>query len=381
MKISYGTGSFSSSNQIKRTRSSDSIEKLAASTDDNKELLKPTTQPSAADNSTNSILQNVGNTVHWLLVNPNLLWVLLAPKLNATIWSRQAGRQNAGEAIPQGILDFIGSLDCSDSIPTLGSISLLNNGFKYNGSGPIDAARICSLCDAYNAFHSPGSKTFFMFLDSIKECYEALVIAKFLALMYSYLKISISKNIVPDEIKGREIHHSFPMTLFQPHTVRLNHHTLKLLKYWTWQFVIIRPVCSVLMIALQALGLYPSWLSWTFTIILNVSVSLALYSLVVFYHVFAKELAPHSPLAKFLCIKGIVFFCFWQGVVIDVLAAVGVIRSHHFWLDVEHIEEAIQNVLICLEMVVFSVLQQYAYHVAPYSGDVESKMKLNKKRE
>ncbi|BBH00829.1 Protein of unknown function D [Prunus dulcis] len=115
-------------------------------------------------------------------------------------------------------------------IPTLGSISLLNNGFKYNGSGPIDAARICSLCDAYNAFLSP-------------ECYEAL------------------------------------------------------------------------------------------------------------------------------------------GVVIDVLAAVGVIRSHHFWLDVEHIEEAIQNVLICLEMVVFSVLQQYAYHVAPYSGDVESKMKLNKKRE
>lgn len=88
-----------------------------------------------------------------------------------------------------------------------------------------------------------GSKPFFTFLDSVKECYEALVssvsfssassfrlpnfcfsrslfsnlqvIAKFMALMYSYLKISISKNIVPDEIKGREIHHSFPMTLFQ----------------------------------------------------------------------------------------------------------------------------------------------------------------------
>lgn len=40
------------------------------------------------------------------------------------------------------------------------------------------------------------------------------VIAKFLGLLYSYLNISISKNIVPDEIKGREIHHSFPMTLF-----------------------------------------------------------------------------------------------------------------------------------------------------------------------
>lgn len=46
-------------------------------------------------------------------------------------------------------------------------------------------------------------------------CAECQVIAKFLALMYSYLNISMSNNIIPDEIKGREIHHSFPITLFQ----------------------------------------------------------------------------------------------------------------------------------------------------------------------
>ncbi|KAG9459522.1 hypothetical protein H6P81_004030 [Aristolochia fimbriata] len=224
-----------------------------------------------------------------------------------------------------------------------------------------------------------GSKAFFTFLDSVKECYEALVIAKFLALMYSYLNISISKSIVPDEIKGREIHHSFPMTLFQPRTVHLDHRTLKQLKYWTWQFVVIRPICSIFMIVLQLLGLYTTWISWTFTIILNISVSLALYSLVVFYHVFAKELAPHKPLSKFLCIKGIVFFCFWQGIVLEILAAIGIIRSHHFWLDVEHIQEALQNVLVCIEMVIFSVIQQYAYHVSPYSGDIASKLKMDKK--
>lgn len=223
-----------------------------------------------------------------------------------------------------------------------------------------------------------GSKPFFMYLESIKECYEALVIAKFLALMYSYLNISISKNIVPDEIKGREIHHSFPITLFQPHTVRLDHRTLKQLKYWTWQFVVIRPICSLLMIILQILGLYTTWISWTFTIILNISVSLALYSLVVFYHVFAKELEPHKPLSKFLCIKGIVFFVFWQGIVLEILAELGILKSHYYWLDVEHIEEAIQNTLVCLEMVVFSVLQQYAYHVSPYSGDVQAKLKSKK---
>lgn len=226
-----------------------------------------------------------------------------------------------------------------------------------------------------------GSETFFMFLDSIKECYEGLVIAKFLALMYSYLNISISQNRVPDEIKGREIHHSFPMTLFQPRTVHLDHQTLKLLKYWTWQFAIIRPVLSILMIVLQLLGLYAQWISWTFSIILNISVSLALYSLVIFYHVFAKELAPHKPLAKFLCVKGIVFFCFWQGFVLDILASTGIIRSHHFWLDVEHIQAALQNVLICLEMVVFSVIQQYAYHVHPYAGDVQNRLRKEKKED
>ncbi|KAJ3675647.1 hypothetical protein LUZ60_004689 [Juncus effusus] len=224
-----------------------------------------------------------------------------------------------------------------------------------------------------------GSKAFFTFLDSVKECYEALVIAKFMALMYSYLNISLSKNIVPDEIKGRELHHSFPVSLFLPRTIRLDHATLKMLKYWTWQFVVIRPVLSVLMILLETIGVFPSWLSWTFTIILNISVSMALYALVLFYHVFAKELAPHNPLAKFMCIKGVVFFCFWQGIALEVLAAFGIIKSNHFWLDVEHIQEAIQNVLVIVEMVFFSVLQQYAYHVAPYSGADRAKFEKKNK--
>ncbi|KAL5730071.1 hypothetical protein ACHQM5_002943 [Ranunculus cassubicifolius] len=222
-----------------------------------------------------------------------------------------------------------------------------------------------------------GSEIFFTCLESIKECYEALVIAKFLALLYSYLNISISKNIVPDGIKGREIHHTFPMTYFQPHTVRLDHGNLKLLKNWTWQFVIIRPACSILMIALQLLDFYPTWLSWTFTMILNTSVSLALYSLVIFYHVFAKELAPHSPLSKFLCIKGIVFFCFWQGLMLSFLVSAGIIRSHHHWLDVEHIQEGYQNILVCVEMVVFSVIQGFAYSATPYTA--KAKLKTGKK--
>ncbi|KAL6546661.1 hypothetical protein OROMI_022382 [Orobanche minor] len=226
-----------------------------------------------------------------------------------------------------------------------------------------------------------GSKQIFMVLASVKDCYEALAVAKFLALMYSYLKISMNENVVPDEIKGREIHHSFPMTLFQPRKTHLNHQTLRLLKYWTWQFVVIRPVCSILMTTLQVIGFYPSWLSWTFIIVLSLSFSLAMYSLVLFYHVFARKLEPHKPLAKFICIKGIVFFCFWQGVVLDVLVAMGTVRSHHFWLDTEHVGKSLHNILVCAEMLIFSLLQQYAYHVSPYSGDIVSKLQQQRKYE
>ena len=70
-----------------------------------------------------------------------------------------------------------------------------------------------------------------------------------------------------------------------------------------------------------------------------------------------------------------------QGIVLDILVSLGVIRSHHVWLDVEHIEEALQNVLVCVEMVFFSAIQQYAYNVAPYRDDGTSSVKLDKKKE
>ncbi|VFQ58593.1 unnamed protein product [Cuscuta campestris] len=213
---------------------------------------------------------------------------------------------------------------------------------------------------------SPESKMLFTFLKTVKECYEALVIAKFLGLMYTYLNMSTSENIVPDEIKGREIHHSFPVTLFQPRTVQLDDYTLKQLKDWTWQFVVIRPVCSISMTALQILGAYPAWVGWTFTTILNISVLLAFYSLVVFNHTFAKELAPYQPYPKFFYIKGIVFFCFWQGIALKILAALGIIKSHYAWLDVEDIPEALQNILVLAEMHVLKCFLDHGYTAEPY---------------
>ncbi|KAL2523595.1 Protein of unknown function (DUF300) [Abeliophyllum distichum] len=216
-------------------------------------------------------------------------------------------------------------------------VSNLHRRYLQNGSRATHTDWIHCMCNANSSLHNTAYVGALQILEEAKGTkgnnyyrpHGSLVMAKFLGLMCTYLNISISKNIVPDESKAREIHHTFPMSLFL--------------------FAVIRPVCCVLMIALQLLGIYPSWLSWTFSIILNISVSLALYALVIFCHVFAKELAPHKPLAK---------------------------------LDVEHLEEALQNVLVIVEMGFFSISMKYAYTAAPYrTGSVSNTADKKKKND
>jgi len=49
------------------------------------------------------------------------------------------------------------------------------------------------------------------------------------------------------------------------------------------------------------------------TIIYNVSVSLALYGLFLFYAATKHSLAKYEPVLKFLTVKSVIFLTFWQG--------------------------------------------------------------------
>ena len=55
----------------------------------------------------------------------------------------------------------------------------------------------------------------------------------------------------------------------------------------------------------------------------NASVTLALYYLVYFYHATlpCEPLQRAKPLLKFIAVKLIVFFCFWQSMVISLLVS------------------------------------------------------------
>lgn len=59
----------------------------------------------------------------------------------------------------------------------------------------------------------------------------------------------------------------------------------------------------------------------------NISFTLAFYCLFTFYLATKTILKASKPLLKFICIKLVVFFVFWQGLVFAILSGVGVVPA------------------------------------------------------
>ncbi|EOD36833.1 hypothetical protein EMIHUDRAFT_201087 [Emiliania huxleyi CCMP1516] len=224
-------------------------------------------------------------------------------------------------------------------------------------------------------------------LDGAKECYEAFGIWSFLELMLSYTGCVSAPNGaavgVPDKLKGVEVHLPFPLPLFcgASHWT-FDRRVADRLRRWAMQFVYVRPILAVLTITATGLGVYEKvWVWLPISVALNVSMTVALYSLLLFYHSFERELSrgnhwgAHAsdcanrhqrPLAKFLCIKGVVMFCFWQGIVLQLLEAAGVVRAGHFF-DLAERSTMIQDALVSLEMcLIFAPLHVYAFSADDY---------------
>jgi hypothetical protein len=73
-----------------------------------------------------------------------------------------------------------------------------------------------------------------------------------------------------------------------------------------------------------------------------------------------------SPMPKFLCVKGILFFSFWQAIGVSLLASVGAIKSLGPYTDKEHISLGLTDTLICLEMPFFAIAHLAAFSHRDY---------------
>lgn len=96
-------------------------------------------------------------------------------------------------------------------------------------------------------------------------------------------------------------------------------------KFGVLQYVLLKFVCSLAILILERYGWYKEGNftykgGYLYTCVLtNLSQCWALYCLIFFYYATKNELAPIRPVGKFLSVKALVFFTWWQSVAISIL--------------------------------------------------------------
>ena len=212
-----------------------------------------------------------------------------------------------------------------------------------------------------------------IYIDAIRDLYEAYVIASFL---YYLIELLGGQDALVRTLQRKDPslgQHTFPFNLFiQPWDMGVEF--LLQCKHGVLQYVVIKSMATMLTFLLEALGLYgEGQFNWrmaypylAFT--LNISVMYALYCLVKFFHAVNYELCHPinwHPLGKFLCVKGVVFFTWWQSVVIFYLRAHGFIGEIGNW-KADDIANGLQDYCVCIEMVFFAIAHSYTFTYKEY---------------
>ncbi|KAG9279969.1 transmembrane protein 184A [Astyanax mexicanus] len=213
-----------------------------------------------------------------------------------------------------------------------------------------------------------SNNQYYVYFDSVRDCYEAFVIYNFLSLSFEYLG---GESAIMAEIRGKQIQSSCLYGTCCLAGMSYSIGFLRFCKQATLQFCVVKPIMAVITILLQAFGKYHDGdFNVTggylyITIIYNVSVSLALYALFLFYSATSDLLRPYEPVLKFLTIKSVIFLSFWQGMVLAILERCGVIPEalviDGHQVGAGTVAAGWQNFIICIEMFFASIALRYAF--------------------
>jgi len=208
-------------------------------------------------------------------------------------------------------------------------------------------------------------KRFTLLFDCLRGCYEAFVIFSFFRFLMVYLGgETILVSILSEKSIGTS--HVFPMSLCLQEWSDAKQF-IRRCRLGCLQYVFLKCFCAITAMITQYYQVYDEgqlfnpkcgyfWVTW----IDNCSSFWSLYALVLFYHATYEHLRPVKPFPKFLCVKLVVFFSFWQSFLIDILVRLEMI-THTVTHSTDDVARASQNWLICGEMFVFSFAFKYAF--------------------
>jgi hypothetical protein len=215
-----------------------------------------------------------------------------------------------------------------------------------------------------------------LLFETVRDCYEAFALYSFHCFLVEYLG---GQSVLASTLRSKaQIAHMTPFCCLQPWA--MGGKFLRLTTIGILQYIPTKLLMSAIMLITSLAGVYgegdflnPCVSFGYVSFILTISQTWALYCLVLFFHGAYEELQPVRPLPKFLAIKAIIFFTYWQSLMISLLETVGVISERwdigcpQCW-DANKIASALNDFVICVEMLGFAVAHHYAFAIEDFIG-------------
>jgi len=215
-----------------------------------------------------------------------------------------------------------------------------------------------------------------VYVDLVRDTYEAFVIYTFVTLLVEMLG---GLEACLEKVQSKDMPIRLPFPLSRIKRIRIDPKTggkkwLYRIKIGTLQYAYIRPITTCIAVVLQLLGVYcpgnitPIYGWFYITAITFVSVTVAMYCLIAFYSTMKLDLAPYKPLLKFLSIKFVIFLTFWQMVLVAGLVEIHLVKATTYW-TADDVSTGIQNMLICIEMVIASIFHFFCFSANEFAED------------
>lgn len=148
-------------------------------------------------------------------------------------------------------------------------------------------------------------------------------------------------------------------------------------KFGVLQYVLMKFVTSIFVMILELNDLYkegdfsPTSGYLYICFLTNFSQCWALYCLIFFYLATKNELGPIRPVGKFLSVKALVFFTWWQSMFISLIYQMDLIphyrakKNESVWTS-EDVAKGLQDYLICIEMFIGAIVHVFVFPHTDY---------------
>ncbi|KAJ3047422.1 hypothetical protein HK097_011543 [Rhizophlyctis rosea] len=201
------------------------------------------------------------------------------------------------------------------------------------------------------------------YIDIVRDCYEAFVVYSFFMLLQNYFAPNLEQQV--KRLKGKPKQKVLaPFCCFY---VKPSGQTYLLtVRLLCLQYVVLRPAATIIAFILDHFNMLcplsssPKHGQIYITSINFIASTVAVYGLFTFYFTIHQDIKEHKPLWKMIAVKFVIFFAFFQSIVLSILHNVGILKSIGP-VSAENLAHLIQNFLVCIEMVIAAFLHLKAF--------------------